>query len=553
VNQARRFLPFARFLLPFLACSALIFVLFLTFVFGLGLIARRLDIPYPIIFVIGGLLIGFIPILPAQLKLDPDFIFFIFLPPLLYIQAVYTSWRDFRFYLRPILLLAIGLVVVTTVTVAFIAHWIIPGLPLAAGFVLGAIISPPDAIAASAIAQKLGLPRRVVTVLEGESLVNDATSLVIYKVALAATLGTAAVSTSVSLIGRVWIPGEFAYIAVGGVAVGLVVAKCVDWIRRRIIDDGPQIFVTVSMLTPYISYLLADRFLHVSGILSVVATGMYVGWRSPEVINANIRLQIQAVWDFVIYLLNGMVFVLIGLQLPHILSSMHEHWWPHPFLQAVAINVVCIVVRLAWIFPGAYLPRLFSKRIREGEEVPDWRHVLIVGWAGMRGIVSLAAALALSGYPDFPRPHLVQFIAFSVIFTTLVFQGLTLPTLIRFLGVGDDGIPAREETAARSRISRAVLSKIDEMREEGKIPASAIETVEAFYRERSLFLEDELAEQLGWSARRHHALSVRRLSRLAVAAQRRVLIEMRRTGEIGDDVLHKIEHELDLEEVRLQG
>jgi len=532
---------------------ALIFVLFLSFVFGLGLLARRLDIPYPIIFVIGGLLIGFIPILPEQLKLDPNFIFFIFLPPLIYIQAVYTSWRDFRAAIRPILMLAIGLVVATTVTVAFIAHWLIPDLPLAAGFVLGAIISPPDAIAASAIAHKLGLPRRVVTIIEGESLINDATSLVIYKVALAATLGTAAVSASVSLMGRVWIPGEFTYIAVGGIAVGLVVGKCVDWIRRRISDDGPQIFVTVSMLTPYISYLLADQFLHVSGVLSVVSTGMYIGWRTPEVINASIRLQIQAVWDFIIYLLNGMVFVLIGLQLPHILKSMREHWWPHPLFQAIAICLVCIVVRLAWIFPGAYLPRLFSKRIRKNEEKPDWREVTIVGWAGMRGIVSLAAALALSGYADFPRPHLVQFIAFCVIFTTLVFQGLTLPALIRFLGVGDDGIPAREETVARNRISMAVFDQIEEMRREGKAPASAIEVVEAFYRERSLILEDELAEQLGWSARRHHVLSVRRLNQLAVAAQRRVLIEMHRKGEIGDDVLHKIEHELDLEEVRLQG
>jgi CPA1 family monovalent cation:H+ antiporter len=535
---------------------ALIFVLLLSFVFGLGLVARRLNVPYPIVFVIGGFLISFIPILPAELNLDPNFIFFIFLPPLLYIQAVYTSWRDFQFYLRPILLLAIGLVAATTVIVAYVAHAIIPGLPLTAGFVLGAIISPPDAIAASAIAKRLGLPRRVVTVLEGESLVNDATSLVIYKVALTAALGAAATmgaTLTSTLIGHAWIPGEFVYIALGGVAVGLVVGKCVDWVRRRLLDDGAQIFVTVSMLTPYISYLLADQFLHVSGVLSVVTTGMYIGWRSPEVLNASIRLQIQAVWDFVIYLLNGMVFVLIGLQLPHILKSMEEHWWPHPFLQAVAINAVCIVVRLAWIFPGAYLPRLLFKRIREREPAPDWRQVLIVGWSGMRGIVSLAAALALSGYPNFPRPHLVQFIAFSVIFTTLVFQGLTLPALIRFLGVGDDGIPAREELRARSQISKAVFDKIAEMRRESKLPASAIDVVEQYYREQALNLEDELAEQLGWSNRRHHVLSVRRLSRLAVAAQRRALIKMRREGEIGDDVLHRIEHELDLEEVRLQN
>jgi Na+/H+ antiporter len=531
---------------------AIIFVLLLSFVLGLGLIAQRLSIPYPILFVIGGLLIGFIPILPVQLELNPNFIFFLFLPPLLYIQAVYTSWRDFRLNLRPILLLAIGLVIATTVAAAFIAHWIIPGLPLAAGFVLGAIISPPDAIAASAIAQRLGLPRRVVTILEGESLVNDATSLVIYKVALAATLGVAMAGGPHSFIGRIWIPGEFTYVAIGGIAVGLAVGKAADTLRRRLIDDGPQIFVTLSLLTPYLSYLLADQFVHVSGVLSTVTSGLYIGWRSPEVLHAGIRLQIQAVWNFLIYLLNGMIFVLIGLQLPHILASMQEPWWPHPLLQALAINVVCIVVRLIWVYAGAFLPLLMSKRIRRREEMPDWRHITIIGWSGMRGIVSLAAALALSGYANFPRPHLVQFIAFSVIFTSLVFQGLTLPPLIRWLGVGDDGTPAREEIEARLHLSKVVFKKIEEMRQDKKLPVSAVDAVEAFYKERALEFGDELVDQLGWSPRRHHVLSVRRISKLAIAAQRRALLEMRNKERIGDDVMHKIEHELDLEENRLE-
>jgi len=527
---------------------ALIFVLLLSFVFGLGLLARRLSIPYPILFVIGGLAIGFVPILPAQLTLDPDLIFFLFLPPLLYIQAFYTSWRDFRFYLRSILLLAIGLVVATTVAVAYVAHWLIPGFPLAAGFVLGAIISPPDAIAASAIAQRLGLPRRVVTILEGESLVNDSTSLVIFKVSVLATVGAAT-----PFIGRVWLPGEFIYVSVGGIAVGLVVGRMIGWVRRRVTDDGPQIALTASLLTPYVSYLLADQLCHVSGVLSVVATGLYLGWQAPETLTSSIRLQAQAFWEMIIYLLNGIVFVLIGLQLPGILRGMQEHWWPWPFCYALVINAVCIVVRMAWVFPGAYLPRLLSKRIRESEGVPDWRQVTIVGWAGMRGIVSLAAALALQGYPDFPRPHLVQFLAFSVIFTTLVFQGLTLPPLIRFLGVGDDGIPAREENDARRQMSEAVFLKLAKVRDEAKYPASAIAAVENFYRERALVLHDDLADQLGWSDQRDHVLSVRRLNRITVAAQRRALLSMRRTGLIGDDVLHKIEHELDLEEARLKS
>jgi len=520
---------------------AIIFVLLLSFVVGLGLLARRLSIPYPILFVIGGLMIGFIPNLPA-ISLDPDFIFFIFLPPLLYIQAVFTSWRDFRRELRAISLLAIGLVIATTVTVAFVAHWIIPNFSLAAGFVLGAIISPPDAIAASAIAQRLGLPRRVVTIIEGESLVNDSTSLVILKVALAA------VGLGVVHIKDVWLPGYFLAVSVGGIAVGLAIGWVMNWVRQRIRDDGGQIVLTVSIMTPFVSYL-AGEMVHVSSVLAVVSTGLYLGWDSPEVITPTVRLQYRAVWDMIIYLLNGFVFILIGLQLPGILHGMEEPWWPWPLFYAVVINFICIIVRLGWMYPGAYLPRLI-KSIRDSEVKPDPREIFIVGWCGMRGVVSLAAALALNGYAAFPGGHLVQFIAFSVILTTLVFQGLTLPFLIRYLGVGDDGSAAREETEARNRMSDIALEKIKGHRLEKKYPESAIDTVEQIYRERAISLNDTIADQLGWSEHRNHELSVRRLRRGLIGAQRRSLVQMRRAGLIGDDVLHKIEHELDLEDAR---
>lgn len=523
---------------------AVIFVLLLSFIFGLGLLARRLSTPYPILFVIGGLVISFIPHLPS-LTLDPDFIFFIFLPPLLYIQAFYTSWRDFRFYLRSILLLAIGLVLATTVTVAYVSHWLIPGFPLAAGFVLGAIISPPDAIAASAIAARLGLPRRVVTILEGESLVNDSTSLVIFKIALVA------VAAKAPIIGGAWVPGALIFVSVGGIAVGWVVGYFINWVRRRIIGDGPQIVLTVSLLTPFVSYLVAEP-LGVSAVLAVVTTGLYLGWESPEIVTSTIRLQAQGFWEMLIYLLNGMVFVLIGLQLPGILGGIVDYSWSQLFLYALVVNAACIFVRIAWVFPGAYLPRLLSKSIREREDVPDWRQVVIVSWAGMRGGVSLAAALALNGYPDFPRGHLVQFLAFSVILVTLVFQGLTLPPLIRYLGVGDDGIPAREELEARSRMSDAVFEKIAKIREEEKFPGQVIDNVEQFYRERALSLKDDLADQLGWSDNRHYIVSLRRLRRAMIVTERRTLVGMRRAGLIGDDVMHKIEHELDLEEARLK-
>jgi CPA1 family monovalent cation:H+ antiporter len=230
---------------------------------------------------------------------------------------------------------------------------------------------------------------------------------------------------------------------------------------------------------------------------------------------------------------------------------MHEHWWPRPLYVAIVINIVCIVVRIVWIFPGAYWPQL-SKRVRETEQPPEWRQVAVVSWCGMRGVVSLAAALTLLGYPNFPRPHLVTFIAFSVILTSLVLQGLTLPPLIRWLGVGDDGIPAREETDARRQLARAVYERIEKVRKEGNFPARAVDRVEENYREQESAFQDELAEQLGWSDRRHHLLSVRRLSRLMIVVRRRALLSLRRNGKIGDDVVHKIEHELDLEEDRLE-
>lgn len=524
---------------------AVVFILLMTFVFGLGVLARRISIPYPILFVLGGLGISFIPHLP-RLTLDPDFVFFIFLPPLLYIQAFNTSWRDFRREIRPILLLAIGLVLATTVTVAYLAHWLIPGLPLAAGFALGAIISPPDAIAASAIAQQLGLPRRVVTILEGESLINDATSLVVLKIA-----GTAlAVGVTVQHhIQDVWLPGEFVRIAIGGIAVGLGVGWLVSRVRRRIINDGAEIVLVVSLLTPFVSYLVGE-IIGVSSVLAVVATGLYLGWESPEIMTSGIRLQAQPVWDIIIYLLNGIIFVLIGLQLPVIVAGIADVKWTNLAFYAFAINAACILVRMFWVFPGAYLPFLIPY-VRKHEVLPDWRQVFIISWSGMRGVVSLAAAVALDGYANFPHVHVVQFLAFSAILTTLVLQGLTLPPLIRYLGVGDDGDAEREERLARHRMSDAVIARISEIREEHKYPESAVDHVEQYYRERALALKDELAEALGWSEHRHHLVSAKRLHRNMIACQRHTLLGMRRSGLIADDVMHKIEHELDLEEMRL--
>ena len=528
---------------------ALIVTLLLIFILGLGQLARKISVPYPILFVIGGLFIGFIPDLP-RISLDPEFVFFIFLPPLLYAQAVQTSWRDVRFHFRAILLLAIGLVVATTVVVAYVAHWLIPDFPLSAGFVLGAIVSPPDAVAASTIARRLGLPRRIVTILEGESLVNDATSLVIFKVALAALATTV---NAEPWFGRVWYPAEFTYVAAGGVAVGWIIGWIAHRLKQLGMHDDPQIVMTISLATPFLSYLAADS-MGASGVLAVVTTGLYVGWTSPEDTPSRIRLQSHAFWDTIEYILNGIIFVLIGLQLPFIIQSMQEPWWPRPFIYALVINAICIAVRFLWCFGGAYLPWFLSGRVRRTEGYPDWREVFVGSWSGIRGVVSLATALVLNGYSHFPRSHLMQFLAFSVILTSLVLQGLSLPFIIRWLKLTDDGTVEREERAARKRLAQTVTEKITEARGSDSIPSAAVEWVERLYDERDSFLAaEEDAADSGAKAKHATRASLRKFRLSLITAQRRALLDMRRKREIGDDVVHKIEHELDLDEEHLRA
>ena len=361
-----------------------IFVGLLLAVAVLALLARKLHIPYPILFVIGGLLLGLIPKLP-KVRLDPELVFLFFLPPLLFPAALFTSWRDFRVNLRPISLLAIGLVLFTTVAVALLAHYFM-GLPLAAGFVLGAIISPPDAIAATAIADRLKVPRRIVTILEGESLVNDATALVAYRFAVVAV-----VTGSFSLAHA---SGQFFIVGIGGILIGLAIGWLAEQFHKRV-DDAP-IEITVSLLTPFAAYLAAER-LGVSGVLAVVTAGLYLGWRMPELLTFKTRLQGGPVWEMVEFLLNGFVFILIGLQLPEVLRALSGNAIPIPRLvwYALLISLAVILIRILWVFPATYLPRLIFKKLCKHDPYPKWQHVTIVAWTGMRGVVSLAAALAL--------------------------------------------------------------------------------------------------------------------------------------------------------------
>src|SRR5437879_6390230 len=448
---------------------------------ALALLARKIPVPYPILLVLGGLGLALIPGLP-QARLDPELVFLVFLPPLLYPAALFTPWRDFRANLRPILLLALGLVLFTTAAVGFLVHYFIPELPLAAGFVLGAIISPPDAIAAMAIAEHIRVPRRIVTILEGESLVNDATALVAFRFAVAAV-----VSGSFSL-GHAGM--HFLLVGIGGIGVGLLVGYITLWIQKRI-DDAP-IEITLSLLTPFAAYLPAEQF-GVSGVLAVVTTGLYHGWRIPEMTTSRTRLAAGPVWRMLEFLLNGFIFLLIGLQLPAVLHHLSARAPSQLVWYAVLISIAVILIRILWVFPATYLPRLLFSSIRRCDPYPAWQHVTIVAWTGMRGVVSLAAALALpltvqDGSP-FPGRELILFLTFVVILATLVVQGLSLPALIRWLGVEDDRSEEKEERQARLLANQSALARIEELAGSDPVSRDTAQRIRSEYEDRIRQLE----------------------------------------------------------------
>ncbi len=505
---------------------------------ALALLAHKLQIPYPILLVIGGLFFALVPGLP-RVRLDPALVFLFFLPPLLYPAALFTSWRDFRANLRPISLLAVGLVLFTTLAIGWLAHYLF-GIPLSAGFVLGAIISPPDAVAATAITERLRVPQRIVTVLEGESLVNDATALVTYRFAIAAVV-TGAFSLSKAA-------EHFVIAGVGGILIGLAIGWLASKIQRGL--DDPPVQVTISLLTPFAAYLPADR-LGLSGVLAVVTAGLYIGWRSPEIINSRMRLQAYPVWEMIVFLLNGFVFILIGLQLPEVMRNLSGQ----PKLQlawnAALISLAVIVIRIIWVFPATYLPRLLSKNLRARDPYPNWRHVAIVGWTGMRGVVSLAAAMALplvvqDGLP-FPARDLILFLTFAVILATLVLQGLSLPPLICWLKVVDDGIHDREEREARLKANQAALARLDELK--GIHDQAALAHLRTEYQDRVRQLE---VSETGGEARTLHTSAYHSLLEETLKTERRTIIQLRNEQVINDTVLRRIQHDLDLAEEGLR-
>jgi CPA1 family monovalent cation:H+ antiporter len=518
------------------------FVALLLAVAALGFIARKIKLPYPILLVAGGLVLGLVPGVP-RVRLNPDLIFFCFLPPLLFPAALFTSWRDFRFNLRPILLLAIGLVLFTTCSVAFLAHALL-GLPLAAAFVLGAIVSPPDAIAAEAIAERLSIPRRIVAILEGESLVNDATALVALRFAVAAV---ATGSFSVVRAG-----GEFLLVAAGGIAIGLAVGWLAAKLHRHI--DDPPVEVTLSLLTPFVAYILAERCT-VSGVLAVVTAGLYLGWRTPEITTSSTRLQGGPFWNMVEFLLNGFVFIFIGLELPQALRAFSAESLRQLVWSALIITLAVILVRVLWVFPATYLPRLLFKSIRRRDPYPAWQHVTIVAWTGMRGVVSLAAALALplnlaNGAP-FPARDTILFLTFTVIMATLVVQGLSLPFLIRRLGVKDDNQTEKEERDARLKANQAALARLREIAERDPSKADALERLRIEYEDRLRQLESYEPESAS-NERRLFSSEYENLSFEALRIERQIILKLRNEALINDEVLRRIQRDLDLAEERLR-
>jgi Na+/H+ antiporter len=527
---------------------------------ALATLATRLGVPYPILLVLGGSALGFVPGLPP-VELDPELVFLLFLPPLLYVSALFTSWRDFRANVRPITLLAVGLVLMTTFVVASVAHTVV-GLPWGAAFVLGAIVSPTDAIAATSVAQRLGVPRRIVTILEGESLVNDATGIVAYRVAVAAVV-TGAFS--------VWEAGlQFVVGAAGGVAAGFAVGWLVVWARRHLSED-PSVQNTISLLTPFVAYLAAEELphslwgllhdlfgvpgdLYFSGVLAVVTTGLYLGRKGPYIISSGTRLQGYATWELITFLLNGLIFILIGLQLRSVVEGFDEYTAGQLVSYALLTSLTVILVRTVWVFPATYIPRWTSRRIRERDPPPPWRNVSVIAWTGMRGVISLAAALALplqtaSGVP-FPDRDLIIFLTFCVILATLVVQGLSLPVLIRALGLEDDRIGDKEETHGRVSIAEAALERLDELVDEDWVREDTAERIRGLYSYRrnrfaSRFEGDPEGVEERSAAYQHLMVEL-------LGAQRLRLITMRDEGSIGDEVMHRIERDLDLEESRLE-
>jgi monovalent cation/hydrogen antiporter len=523
--------------------AEIVFLLLLLFIVVFGVVSKKLKIPYPIVLVIGGLLLSFFPGVPRA-NLNPEVIFLVILPPLLYSAAWQTSWREFSYNLVSILFLAFGLVTFTVLGVTGLGHWVIPGFDWRVGLVLGAVVAPTDAIAATSIAKRIGLPKRIVDILEGESLINDASALLALEFGIALLVGR---EYPTFLFG-LW---RLIYLTAVGILIGLAIGEIVHLIEHRI-DDGP-IEIALSILTPYVSYLTADA-LHASGVLAVVACGLLLSRHSSHFFSPGVRLQVWAVWESLTFILNGVVFVLIGLQLPYVLDNIRDHNLGTLIAYAAVFSAFLILLRLIWIFPGAYVANLIRRHIlHQSEVLPGASRLFVVAWTGMRGVISLAAAIALpQTFKDgshFMQRNMIIFLAFSAILVTLVLQGLTLPPLIRALGLaGVSSSRSPEDRNARRTILEAALRYLDQTRETANPELVEIyDDLSQHYRSRLASLNEDgtqSPEGIGPAAYRQYV----EVSRKLLTIERQTAVQLRNQRRISDELLRELERELDLSE-----
>lgn len=524
----------------------LIVLVMMILVVALAAAAKRLRTPYPIILVIGGLIISLFPRGP-HIELNPDLVFLVILPPLLFSAAYSTSWRDFRYNLVSIVMLAFGLVGFTVFGVAAASRWILPGFDWRMGLVLGAVVSTTDAVAATSIFQRLGLPKGVVDVLEGESLTNDATGLL----ALEFTIALLVTGQTPSVIEGV---GRLLYLVFGSIIIGLAIGRLIQRVVLRIIDA--PIEITISLIAPYVAYLAAES-LRASGVMATVACGLYLGHKSSLYLSRGARLTGQAVWGTLTFILNGFVFLLIGFQLPYILYDIRNYRMKDLLLLGLLFSVVVILLRFVWVYPGGAISFFIRRKLfHQVETPPKPKAFFIIGWTGMRGVVALAAAISLprmleNGEP-FPGRNMMIFLTFSVIFVTLVLQGLTLPPLIRRLGLA--GAPGHnpEEDQARRAMAEAALAYLQQSRED--VPpdiAPIYDELITVQRRRLNALESNSSMENG--SRPEDYQIYRDLSRQISAIQRATILLLRNQNKINDEVLRTLERELDLYEARFSA
>ncbi|MGZ8508878.1 MAG: Na+/H+ antiporter [Chitinophagaceae bacterium] len=532
-----------------------IIVFIMTILIILTAIANKRKLPYPVLLVAAGLIIGFVPQLP-NLALDPDIIFVVLLPPLLYDAASRTSWHEFRTSIRPISALAITLVFFTTVAVAITAHYLIPGFSWPLAFVLGAVVSPPDAVAASGIIKGLGLNKKVITILEGESLVNDASALIAYRYAVAAVTTGTFVFWQASI--------QFVLVAGVGILIGIVTGYLFVLVHKKI-ENNTVVETSLTLLAPYISYLAAEHF-HMSGVLAVVSTGLVIAWRAPEVFSYQTRIRTRVVWDTMIFLLHGFVFIMIGLQLPSIIKDLGNYSFPQMLGYGLVISLVTIIVRIIWVFAGADWQKFSRKKKNNkgnlsvnGEPDNTWKNVLVVAWTGTRGVISLAAALALplflqDGTP-FPKRHSIIFLSFVVIFVTLVVQGLSLPLLIRWLKIKPQDNTAAEETELQLYIAGTTLHFIEQefpipldnklqQQLKNKYEQQIHDLTKEMNRRKKAKQNDEEIQAGPPDAMLNARLEISKF-------QRTLLLKLHKEGEFSDAVIRQVERVMDIDELKL--